>query len=56
MHKFFSLLKNVNQENKKCIGGLSVNVRCEIMLSVSEGKTWCLCVCVCMCMFRASKC
>jgi len=30
-------------------GGLSVNVRCEIMLSVSEGKTWCLCVCVCVC-------
>lgn len=32
---------------KKCIGGLSVNVRYEIMLSVFEGKIRCLCVCVC---------
>jgi len=39
----------------KCIGGLSVSVRCEIMLSVSEGKTRCpyvcVCVCVCMCIY-----
>ena len=34
----------------KCIGGLSLNVRCEIMLSVSEGKT------VSIYMLHASKC